>query len=163
VSSIKKLGFATALAALGLALAMTGTAAAGSTKLPCTPKITKIGGKPAVINCGPATATVKIGGKTYSFKNGFCQSSPANKAALLLSLGTTVETSKPGSAPYFDITVSTPSLAAVNADYGGKVIVLDSIVSVKGKIPASGTFAGKNVTGGSFTGTWNCNGVIVKT
>jgi hypothetical protein len=164
VSRTKQLGFAAAVVA---ALAVTGagaaTAVAGSTGPPCTPKITKIGGKPAVIACGPATATVSIGGKTYSFKSGFCESSTANKEALHLTLGTVVETTKPGSAPYFDITVSTPHLAAVNADYGGKAIVLDGLVSVKGKIPSNGTFAGTTVGAGAtakFTGSWNCNGAV---
>ena len=74
-----------------------------------------------------------------------------------------VETAKPGSAPYFDLTVSTPTIAAVNADYGGKSIVLDGIVSVKGKIPSNGTFAQDILGGGGtpkFTGTWNCHGVV---
>jgi hypothetical protein len=148
---------------LAAAAAMTGTAAAGSSAPPCTPKITKIGGKPAVINCGPATATIKVGGKTYDFKGGFCQRSPANKEALDLSLGTAVETAKPGSAPYFQLTVVTSVIATVNADYGGKTIVLDSIVSVKGTIPSSGTFAQRLLGGGgtpNFTGTWNCHGVV---
>ena len=142
---------------------MTGTAVAGSAAPPCTPKVTKIGGKPAVINCGPATATVKIGGKTYNFKNGFCMDSPGNKESLDLSLGTTVATTKPGSAPSFDLLVSTPSIATLNADYGGQTIVLDSIVAVKGKIPSSGTFAQRILGGGGtpkFTGTWNCHGVV---
>jgi hypothetical protein len=152
-----------ATAVIASSVAMTGTAVAGSAAPPCTPKITKIGGKPAVVNCGPATATVKIGGRTYNFKDGFYERSPANKEALNLTLGTAVETAKPGSAPYFDITVSTPVIAAVNADYGGKTIVLDSIVSVKGKIPSNGTFAQTILGGGGtpqFTGTWNCHGVI---
>jgi hypothetical protein len=150
---------------LAAAAALTGTAVAGSATPPCTPKVTTIGGKPAVINCGPATATVKIGGKTYSFKNGFCQNSPANKEALELSLGTTADTTKPVSSPFFNLTATT-SFGAVNADYAGKTIVLDSIVSLKGKVPSSGTFAGKNLGGAgatAFTGTWNCHGVVVST
>jgi hypothetical protein len=127
---------------LAAAAALTGTAVAGSATPPCTPKVTTIGGKPAVINCGPATATVRIGGKTYSFKNGFCQNSPANKETLELSLGTTADTKKPVSSPFFNLTATT-SFGAVNADYGGKTIVLDSIVSLKGKVPSSGTFAGR--------------------
>jgi hypothetical protein len=148
---------------LAAAVALTGTAIAGSAAPPCTPKVTTIGGKQAVINCGPATATVKIGGKTYNFKNGFCEDSPANKEALALSLGTTAETQKPVSAPSFDLTATT-SFGAVNADYGGKTIVLDGIVSLKGKIPSSGTFAGRNSGAATaFTGTWNCHGVVVST
>jgi hypothetical protein len=163
VSRTKQLGFAAAVAA-ALAVTAAGAASAvASSAPPCIPKVTKIGGKPAVIGCGPATATVTIGGKTYSFKSGFCESSTSNKEALHLTLGTVVETKKPGSAPYFDLTVSTPNLAAVNADYGGKVIVLDGLVSVKGKIPSNGTFSGSTVGQGSaakFTGSWNCNGAV---
>ena len=147
---------------LAAAVAMTGTAAAGSAAPPCTPTTTKIGGKPAVINCGPATATVKIGGRTYDFKSGFCESSPANKEALNLTLGTTVETAKPGSAPFFSLVATTFGIATLNADYGGKTILLESLVSVKGKIPSSGTFAPQSLGGGptKFTGTWNCRGVV---
>lgn len=157
----KTLGFAVA-AALAVAGAGTTTAVAGSA-LPCTPKITKIGGKPALVECGPATATVKDGSRTYNFENGFCQRSSSSGEELGLTMGTVVETGKPGSAPYFDLTVSSPLVAAVNADYGGKAIVLDAIVSVKGKIPSSGTFAQRALGGGGtpkFTGTWNCHGVV---
>jgi hypothetical protein len=109
---------AAVVALLAAAVALTGTAVAGSATPPCTPKVTTIGGKQAVVNCGPATATVKIGGKTYNFKNGFCQNSPANKEVLELSLGTTVETKKPPSSPSFNLTAttslapSTPTMAA---------------------------------------------------
>jgi hypothetical protein len=160
-----KLILVVGMALVGVA-AISGTAVAGSTLPPCTPKVTKIGGKPAVIGCGPATATVKIGGKTYDFKNGFCERSPANKEALHLTLGTVVETAKPGSAPFFDLTVSTGTIAAVNANYHGKTIVVDGIVSVKGKIPSSGTFAQSVLGGGGkpkFTGSWNCHGVVYTT
>jgi hypothetical protein len=163
VPRTKQLGLAAAVAAaLAVAGATTTPAVAGSA-LPCVPKVTKIGGKPALIECGPGTATLKVGGKTYSYKNGFCQRSSSGLEALDLTLGTVVETGKPSSAPYFDLTVSSPAVAAVNADYGGKVIVLDSLVTVKGKIPSSGTFAQRILGGGGtpkFSGTWNCHGVV---
>ena len=108
----------------------------------------------------PATATVKIGGKTYDFKNGFCERSPGNKETLSLTLGMTVETAKPGSAP--SLIATTSGIATVNADYGGKTILLESIVSLKGTIPASGTFAPRALGGGptKSTGSWNCHGVV---
>ena len=49
---------------------------AQTSKAPCKPSTSKIEGGAAVNYCGPATATLRVRGKTYTFKNGFCQSLP---------------------------------------------------------------------------------------
>jgi hypothetical protein len=48
--------------------------AGGSSATACNPggKDVVIGGKPASVFCGPASATVKLGGRTLTFRNGTC-------------------------------------------------------------------------------------------
>src|SRR5215207_9575749 len=42
----------------------------------CTPGVKTIGGASARVFCGPAKATVQVGGTTYRFANGTCQKAP---------------------------------------------------------------------------------------
>jgi hypothetical protein len=42
----------------------------------CEAPVSRIDGGPAVNYCGPATATLRVGGWTYSFSHGTCQSAP---------------------------------------------------------------------------------------
>ena len=67
-------------AATACTVALTANASKSNTP-PCTPKITTIGGHKAAVNCGPATATLRIGGKTYTFRDGFCEQSKSTGAA----------------------------------------------------------------------------------
>ena len=134
---------------------------------PCTPTITKIKGHPAAVNCGPATATVRIGGKTYTFRNGFCQQSTSAGMVLQLDLGTTAPTAKGNAGlPHFNIDVIKHLLSAtVDATYGGKSLIASGLVTVRGKVPTLGTFKSKFSGpgfGASFTGSWNCHGVVWK-
>src|SRR5690242_21793910 len=78
--------------------------AATSSAPPCTPKVITIGGHRAGVDCGPATATLRIGGKTYTFRKGFCTQSKAAGSALELTLGTTVLGAKNNAGqPAFDL------------------------------------------------------------
>jgi hypothetical protein len=152
---------ATAIAAPAASAA---TAIRASASPPCIAKVTKIQGHPAAVSCGPATATLQIGGKTYSFNDGFCEQSKSASAALVLDLGTSV-TGVKGNAgkPDFDMLIGqVHSLASVfAADYGGKDLLGgESLISVKGSIPSKGTFTSTVAVGGKFTGSWNCHGVV---
>jgi hypothetical protein len=157
---------AMATAAAALTAATTPAAFAGSHgHPPCTPKVTKVHGHPAALNCGPATATLHIGGKTYTFRNGLCQQSKSAGAALSLDLGTTVIGVKGNAGkPHFNIdVVKNVRNGSVGADYGGKTLIDDGLVTVNGKVPAGGTFSSKFSGPGfgpSFMGSWNCHGVI---
>ena len=140
-----------------------GSSASGSAP-PCTPKITKIQGHQAAVNCGPATATLHISGKTYTFRNGFCQQSKSAGSALSLDLGTTVLGVKGNAGkPDFSMLIAhVHTVASVfGADYGGKDL-LDgqSLIKVKGNIPSKGTFTSRVIIGPKFTGSWNCHGVV---
>jgi hypothetical protein len=129
-----------------------------------TPKVTKISGHPAVVGCGPATAILHINGKTYNFRNGFCQQSKSAGSALQLDLGTIVSGAKGNAGqPDFSMLIGhVHSLASVfGADYGGKDLLGgESLISVSGSIPSKGTFTSKVAVGAKFTGSWDCHGVV---
>jgi hypothetical protein len=57
----------------------------------CSPTTSTIGGKSAVTYCGPATATLVTGGKTYKFTKGECVSIKVSDITVDLTLGTLVQ------------------------------------------------------------------------
>lgn len=142
--------------------------AAAKSAPPCTPKITKIQGHQAAVNCGPATATLTISGKTYSFRNGVCEVSKSAGAALKLDLGTVVVGLRDNAGrANFSMLIGAHIHTAFGdgsvfeAHYGGKSLLGgDSLISAKGTIPAKGTFTSKVTVGAKFTGSWNCHGVV---
>ena len=104
--------------------------ASKSNSPPCTPKIATIGGHKAAVNCGPATATLRIGGKSYTFRNGFCEHSKSTGAAPELNLGTTVigvkgNAGKADLSMLIDARLHSPfgSGSVFHADYGGRQIL----------------------------------------
>jgi hypothetical protein len=153
-------------AVVTIAIAVSGSAVASATHaaggLPCVPKVTKIQGKTALEACGPATATMSVSGRSYSFKSGLCESS--GKGVLLMQLGTLV-TGATGNAGYpaFSITVNGTN-AILSGYYKGKKIipVADFLVAAKSTGKYTGTFSGGSA-GSKLTGAWNCNGVVFKT
>src|SRR5581483_9387856 len=137
-----------------------GRSGAGVGGPPCTPAVTRIQGHPAAVACGPATATLRVGGKTYTFRHGFCQQSRSAGVALQLDLGTTVVGVKGNAGrPDFAMLISKNHTAAsvFHADYGGRRILGDSLIDVRGSIPARGTFTSRVAVGGTFTGSWDCH------
>jgi hypothetical protein len=184
---VKQLGLA-AVAALAVTVAMTAPAAAGPTvsnriawssgvpaRPPCTPQISsvKIDNKSTseIKECGPATATLTEGGKTYKFANGYCMAEPSAMAPLTLALGTLVVrgTNNDG-LTYFSLMLSTTKITStqyaddLDAEYSGKDLASASLVTAKDKTPSSGTFTADTTLTGStrpqFTGSWNCHGSI---
>lgn len=153
-------------AAAAVAVAATPGGHVASSTPPCIPKYSSAGGHTTVNYCGPATATLKIGSKTYSFKNGYCRTHLKDKIALAFTLGTLKSTRSPinGGQPLFEFTDlnigAGLSLATVNADYHGKMLDSVGTVSLKGSIPAGGTFTSKGFAKPKFTGSWNCHHVV---
>lgn len=149
-----------ALAALAAA-ALTANAASTSAP-PCTPKTGKLNGQPIVYECGPATATLHAGGKTFSFHDGFCQASKSSGLALEINLGTLAPMTKGNAGkPYFDLTGAKIG-GTVSAHYGGKLIA-NNLVSISGRFPTQGTFKSKFSGAGpgqTFSGSWNCHGAV---
>jgi hypothetical protein len=174
---------AVALLAIGALVASTvaSTPAAGaasprahaaSSLPPCIPKITTAKGHEAVEYCGPATATLVLGGKTYNFKSGYCSDDLKAGVQLQVTLGTIVagQTSKGNDGlPLFELQVIKSSgltIETVNADVAGKTLAALSGAAIKGPISSSGKFtSAKSLLGGSshFSGTWNCHGSITTT
>jgi hypothetical protein len=136
-----------------------------ATAPPCVPKVGSASGHEVVSYCGPATATVTIGKKTYSFKNGYCRKDTKNGIPLSLTLGEIVGVQSPvnGGQPLFEMTVLTIGKVTsthVNADSGGKVLDSLGTVALKGSFPSSGTFTSAGFATPHFTGSWKCNGPL---
>ena len=162
--------FTAALAAFAVSIlacaAADGSGSAyAATAPPCVPKLGTSAGHEVVSYCGRATATITIGKKTYSFKNGYCRKDTKNHISLSLTLGEIVGVHSPvnGGQPLFEMTVLTIgklTLAHVNADSAGKVLDSIGTVALKGAFPSSGTFASTGLATPHFTGSWKCNGPL---
>jgi hypothetical protein len=149
------------------------SAHAASSLPPCIPKITTAKGHEAVEYCGPATAKLVFGGKSYNFKSGYCSDDPKAGVQLQVTLGTIVagQDSKGNDGlPLFELQVIKSSgltIETVNADVAGKALAVLSEATIKGSISSSGSFtSAKSALGGGtshFTGTWNCHGSITAT
>jgi hypothetical protein len=164
-TAIATLGVVSALATGALAVGGASAAGAGAGAPPCLPKQTTIQKQTAYLECGPATVTLRTGGKTYAFRNGLCEQSKSAGTALQLTLGVVIEAAPKGNAgqPHFSMLVTKGgTLASIfSASFGGKHVLGDSLISVEGKLPAAGTFSGQDPIGNaSFTGSWNCHGVV---
>jgi hypothetical protein len=143
----------------------------------CNETSTKVGGFQAFVYCGPATATFTVGGKTYSFKNGTCETVKLLKIPFALSLGEQTS-NKTGQIPssnngkpylYFQFTPGVSDTAISDVYYGGKDISNGGLISLKGTLGANGsskgTFKSTEPEGGKmlpFSGSWNCHGVFNK-
>jgi hypothetical protein len=158
------------LIALALTIANTASAevpaAHAVTKAPCVAKPVTVAGSPGTQFCGPATAEVRVGGKIYSFKKGFCAYDLKNKLALQLSLGTDVPVFGAGKPdhglPLFELTLTTTAQKGtfLALDAGGRKLVPDDT-------PVDASYTGSAALKGSFRGTgvsgsWNCHGGIYK-
>jgi hypothetical protein len=161
---VKRIALAVTVALAGCLAATTSLSAhaASTSTPPCTPKKATLKGKTVYYLCGPATATLRVGGKTYTFRNGYCQMHKSTKA-LELFLGTLAPTLKGNAgrpvlnltAEHFGGTVLSAG-GTVSASYAGKQLV-NGLTSVTGHFPNQGSF--KTITT-KVAGTWNCHGVI---
>jgi hypothetical protein len=161
---MRRIGFAIALAVACCPAATAGLSAhaASTSSPPCTPKKTTLDGSTVYSLCGPATATLSVGGKAYTFRNGYCQLHKSTKS-LELFLGMLAPTVKGNAgkpilnltAEHFGGTVLSAG-GTVSASYAGKQLV-NGLTSVSGHFPNQGSF--KTITT-NMTGTWNCHGVI---
>jgi hypothetical protein len=133
---------------------------------PCTPSTSSIGGGAATHYCGPATAKLKVNGKTYAFKNGYCQSIPGFESDITLGLfakgrggsGTLNNAGK----PYFKLDLGPGESSDLALTYsGGKLLPSEGAVSWKGTATSGGTFKSLSKVPASFSGSWSCHGVFV--
>jgi hypothetical protein len=123
-----RVGAPIVLAAIAIASGLAAGAAAAPTRAECTPGRSTIGGHSAMTFCGPAKATVKVKGKTYTFTGGSC-----TKASryVNVNIGTVVLGARKQKQPYFSILVGsypganagTPP-APKDGTYGGGLVVV---------------------------------------
>jgi hypothetical protein len=126
----------------------------------CFAKESKINGQMAIVNCGPATATIRYKGKTYKFKSGDCLTTGG---AITVDLGTNFVGDDNHGYAHFSLTMISASFAPVLATSGKLVINGNAKLSSRG---AKGTFTGTTtiVHGGKISeaplsGSWNCGAV----
>lgn len=137
-------------AASSLVLAGTGSA----TNAGCKAGTTTFAGSPARVFCGAATATVRVGAKTFTFRNGSCETT---SDYLTVNLGTIVIGSPSKQRPeYFGLTVGRLPLgdgkpAGKDGTYSGAVIsavhVGQSLAIDRARVTLTG-----GRTRGAFTG-----------
>ena len=128
-------------------------------KSPCIATPVTIKGDAGLALCGPATAVVRAGGKTYTYTHGFCATFPSG--SFQLSLGTSIPMANGNAGkPYFSVDVGkgTPRASGF-AYYGGKKAVPAGVWAVTGTITSHASFHGTNASG-AFSGSWNCHGVV---
>ena len=140
-------------AALGICPAV---ANATTTRSDCALGSKTIHGHKAVVYCGPATASLRIGGKSYTFKNGTCIWS----GGLILTLGTLVDglpaSANNEGAPLIQLSGSIGT-GTVYAD-SGRFHLGMSLVRITAHGHSSGTFRGREPIGATrpFTGSYRC-------
>ncbi len=129
----------------------------------CTPGVHSAGGVTYRTFCGPAHATVKAGGKTYSFKGGQCS---VSSGYFTINIGT-ISIIAPGSKgkpkyTYFGLTIfakkdGTYHDAAITWQFPGKSESIVHNTTVLGGHGSRGTFTGRllfaHVLG---TGSFHC-------
>ena len=140
------------------ALAMTAQASARQS---CTAGTHSSGGVTYRTFCGAAHATLKVGGKTYSFKGGSCELS---RTLMSINIGTiTLPPGKP-KYDYFGITLSAKKggsyanqAATWQLPHGKQGSLFQTTIKLAGN-RRSGTFYGAPLTGGGKgTGSFSCS------
>jgi hypothetical protein len=140
--------------------------AATTSTAPCTQSTSKIEGGAATNYCGPATAKLRVSGKTYTFKHGFCQSIPRFENDIALGTfakgKTNSGTADNGGKPYFRLDLGPGQSSDLALTYsGGNLLDSEGPASWKGTVTSKGTFKSLSRVPASFSGSWNCHGVFV--
>lgn len=137
VITASALALATAASATGAGPALA-AAVTHANAAPCKPSISRIEGGPAVNYCGPATATLRVAGKTYTFSHGVCQSTTSFED--VITLGTFAKgkngsgTLDNGGKPYFSLDLGRGESSYLNLTYfGGNLLSAEGSVSFRGR------------------------------
>lgn len=128
----------------------------------CKPGVHTIGKTTYRVYCGPASATVKLGRKTQSFRNGSCLRIGATKV-FTISIGTlTISKGKPKYS-FFGVAVPSAShdgvyrRASIAWAYGGKRYTLYNVKLRLSGNRTRGTFSGRVVgQRRSASGSFRC-------
>jgi hypothetical protein len=144
------------LISLVAAVGLCSTARAASARSACALGSKSIKGYRAVVFCGPATASLHIGDKSYSFRSGTC----IWAGSLILSLGIQVN-----GAPASTNNEGVPLLQLTGSSGTGTLYASSprlrlgmSIVKIAAHGHSSGTFKGREPLGATrrFTGSYRC-------
>ena len=134
----------------------TGTAAA------CKPGAHKVGKVIYRTYCGPASASVKVAGKTYTFRNGSCLRAGITRV-FTMSIGKL--TSRKGKPRYSYFGVTVPSAkhdgvyrrGVITWSIGGKRYSLSNVTLRLTNKQTRGSFSGRAVgRRGAVTGSFRC-------
>jgi hypothetical protein len=111
------------------------------------------------VYCGPAIATLTMGGKTFTFRHGFCERS--GTGGVVIALGTSVQddTGVNAGRPYIRIARDKTGAEIAEAFFGGKALIDFSSIKVSGSLPLKARFHGL-ADQKHFTGTWDCHGHV---
>ena len=137
------------------------------TSFSCVPKSIGVQGKTEIRYCGPATATLLLGGRTYRFRYGRCNSDRAIGLRLGVTRGAidyaSLKTN--GGRPLFQLQIDEQPIAieTVNASWGGKSLIsINTVKTNRARSKSlSGTFQsikGAFKSGKQFSGSWDCGG-----
>jgi hypothetical protein len=127
----------------------------------CTPGPTTVGTSPARAFCGPAKATAKVGGRTFTFAHGSCLTAPG----FGINVGTL--TFDPAArAPYLGILLPlaragtyTGTQVTASLHVGARRVTLSTTGQSKVVLKPglrSGTFSGLDLDGRQVKGSFSC-------
>lgn len=145
------------LAALALTAAASG---APDRAAACKPGVHTVGKVTYRIFCGPASATVKFGSKTQTFRHGSCL-----KTGIVFTISIGTLTVSKGKSRYSYLGIAVPSAkrdgvyrrAVIGWAYGGKRYSLYNVVLHLAGNRTRGTFSGRIVgKPGPVTGSFRC-------
>jgi hypothetical protein len=152
------------LALLVVVTAIAGAAASASSSMPsrsaCAPGMISFGGVQARVFCGPAKATVKVGGKVLSFTGGSCE---RTSKYVTINIGTVVLGTTTKKKPdYFGLDAgaypgSTGKPAAKDGTTTGGVI---AVVYAGKTYLLRGDTAKITLSGGRTRGTFSAGGLL---
>jgi hypothetical protein len=149
-----------------LAASVDNVLAVRTTAAPCTPSHSKIDGHPATTFCGPATVTLKVSGKTYKFKDGYCKE--FDGLLTDITLGTLVgvhgtpNTIDNKKQPYLRMDLGVGNSRDLNIPYyGGTLWGAEGPFKWHGGVTTKGTFKSLGATPNRFSGSYDCHGVFV--
>jgi hypothetical protein len=130
----------------------------------CVPRTIKVNGHHALRECGHATATLTLGGRTYHFRGGACQRAGRD---YLVALGTLV-TGDPRhneGRTSFDLTLTKKTRGLVEAYVGGHALTLTApLIRASTDSASHGRFTSQPEPDSSVTyhGAWACHAPVVK-
>ena len=150
------------LVALVALSASAAAGAGGKAAAACKPGSHKVGKVTYRVFCGPASATVKLGGKTYSFRNGSCLRAGITRV-FTMSIGSLRMSKGKPKYSYFAVTVPSANhdgvfrRAIVTWAIGGKRYSLSNVKLRLTNGQARGSFSGRaGGKRGTVTGSFRC-------